>query len=52
MKGLEYDYVNIADVGDYAKVNDLYVALSRARKSITILGRSNTLQLQSSLNGR
>lgn len=52
VKGLEYDHVIIADVGDHAKVNDLYVALSRARKSITILGRSNTLQLQPSPNGR
>ncbi len=52
VKGLEYDHVIIADVGDHAKVNDLYVALSRARKSITILGRSSTLQLQPSPNGR
>jgi len=51
VKGLEYDHVIIADVGDHAKVNDLYVALSRARKSITILGRSNTLQLRPSPNG-
>lgn len=51
VKGLEYDHVIIADVGDHAKVNDLYVALSRARKSITILGRSNTLRLQPSPNG-
>lgn len=51
VKGLEYDHVIVADVGDHAKVNDLYVALSRARKSITILGRSSTLQLQPSPNG-
>ena len=51
VKGLEYDHVIIADVGDHAKVNDLYVALSRARKSITILGSSNTLQLQPSPKG-
>lgn len=52
VKGLEYDHVVIADVGEHASVNDLYVALSRARKSITILGRSNTLRLQPSPNGR
>jgi hypothetical protein len=51
VKGLEYDHVIIADVGDHAKVNDLYVALSRARKSITILGRSSILQLQPSPRG-
>ena len=52
VKGLEYDHVIIADVGNHTKINDLYVALSRARKSITILGRSDTLQLQPSPNGR
>ena len=52
VKGLEYDHVIIADVGEHPTVNDLYVALTRARKSITILGRSSTLQLQPSPNGR
>lgn len=52
VKGLEYDHVIIADVGDHAKVNDLYVALSRARNSVTILGKRNTLQLLASPNGR
>lgn len=52
VKGLEYDHVIIADVGNHAKINDMYVALSRARKSITILGSSDTLQLQPSPNGR
>lgn len=52
VKGLEYDHVIIADVGDHARVHDLYVALSRARKSITLLGKSDTLQLQPSPNGR
>lgn len=52
VKGLEYDHVIIADVGDHAKVNDLYVALSRARKSIKILGSSSTLLLLPSPNGR
>lgn len=51
VKGLEYDHVIIADVNDHAEVNDLYVALSRARKSVTILGRSSTLRLQPSPRG-
>lgn len=52
VKGLEYDHVIISDVRDHAGVSDLYVALSRARKSITILGSENTLLLQPSPNGR
>lgn len=38
VKGLEYDHVIIADVEAHAKVNDLYVALSRARKSVKTSG--------------
>lgn len=52
VKGLEYDHVIIADVVEHSKINDLYVALSRARKSVTILGRSDTLTLRQSPNGR
>jgi hypothetical protein len=52
VKGLECDHVIIADVNDHARVNDLYVALSRARKSIRILGSSSSLRLQPSPNGR
>jgi len=51
VKGLEYDHVVIADVNQHARTNDLYVALSRARKSITILGTSDTLRLQQSPRG-
>jgi hypothetical protein len=42
------DHVVIADVTDHAQVNDLFVALSRARKSVTILGTSDHLVLQPS----
>lgn len=52
VKGLEYDHVIIANVNEHASINDLYVALSRARKTITILGTSDTLQLQRSPRGR
>jgi hypothetical protein len=51
VKGLEYDHVIIADVANHAEVNDLYVALTRARKSIRILSRSQTLTLTPSPNG-
>jgi hypothetical protein len=52
VKGLEFDHVIIADVVAHATVNDLYLALSRARKSVTILGTQSTLQLKPSPNGR
>jgi AAA domain len=45
VKGLEYDHVLIADVGMHVEVNDLYVALTRARKSIHILGTADTITL-------
>lgn len=38
VKGLEYDHVIIANVGEIADVCNLYVALTRARKSLTIIG--------------
>lgn len=43
VKGLEYDHVLIADIGMHLEVNDLYVALTRARKSIHILGTTDTV---------
>lgn len=52
VKGLEYDHVIIADVNQHARTNDLYVALTRARKSIMILGTTDALQLQQSPTGR
>lgn len=45
VKGLEYDHVLIADIGKHLQVNDLYVALTRARKSIHILGTTDTITL-------
>lgn len=45
VKGLEYDHVVIADL---EKMNDpcnLYVALSRARKSVTVIGRTPRITL-------
>lgn len=45
VKGLEYDHVLIADIGMHLEVNDLYVALTRARKSIHILGSTDTITL-------
>lgn len=38
IKGLEYDHVVIADINQMTDVNNLYVALTRARKTITIVG--------------
>lgn len=40
IKGLEYDHVIIADLADVSDASNLYVALSRARKTITIIGPS------------
>jgi hypothetical protein len=51
VKGLEYDHVVIADVSKHAQVHDMYVALSRARKTLSILGTRDTLLLQPSPNG-
>ena len=51
VKGLEYDHVLIADIGKHLQVNDLYVALTRARKSIRILGTTDTITLKASPNG-
>ena len=51
VKGLEYDHVIIADIGKHLQVNDLYVALTRARKSIHILGTTDTITLVESPSG-
>ena len=47
VKGLEYDHVVIADLGKMRDPCNLYVALSRARKSITVLGNSPQVLLRS-----
>ena len=46
VKGLEYDHVVIADLANFADPCNLYVALSRARKTVTIVGRSPRVLLK------
>jgi DNA helicase IV len=46
VKGLEYDHVIIADLGKLRDPCNLYVALSRARKTVTVLGGSSRIRLQ------
>jgi hypothetical protein len=45
VKGLEYDHVVIADLNKMRDPHNLYVALSRARKSVTVVGRSSRVML-------
>ncbi|MEE9963659.1 MAG: UvrD-helicase domain-containing protein [Propionicimonas sp.] len=45
VKGLEYDHVIVADLTSIRDANNLYVALTRARKSITVIGPSRLLQV-------
>lgn len=51
VKGLEYDHVIIADIANHAEVNDLYVALTRARKTIRILANGDSVSLVQSPRG-
>lgn len=46
VKGLEYDHVIIADLSVYSDPRNLYVALSRARKSVSIFGSSPKISLR------
>jgi hypothetical protein len=46
VKGLEYDHVVIADLAQFRDPRHLYVALSRARKSVTVIGGSMRLGLR------
>lgn len=46
VKGLEFDHVIIANVQKFTDPRQLYVALSRARKSVTVIGRSPRLRLR------
>jgi hypothetical protein len=50
VKGLEYDHVVIADVSQMRDPRQLYVALSRARKSATVLGSSPRFLLANDTN--
>lgn len=47
VKGLEYDHVIVANLGKMKDPNNLYVALSRARRSITVVGASPRITLKS-----
>lgn len=46
VKGLEYDHVIIADLNKMRDPRNLYVALSRARKSVTVVGASSRIVLR------
>lgn len=51
IKGLEYDHVIVANIADLSDVSNLYVALSRARKSVTILGLAPQVTLERTKTG-
>ncbi len=46
VKGLEYDHVIIANLSNLRDPRNLYVALSRARKSVTVVSGSSRLTLR------
>jgi hypothetical protein len=46
VKGLEFDHVIIADFAKFTDPRNLYVALSRARKSVTVVGGSSQITLR------
>lgn len=46
VKGLEYDHVIVADMTKMRDPRNLYVALTRARKSITLIGPSSRVLLR------
>lgn len=46
VKGLEYDHVIIADASKMRDPRNLYVALTRARNSVTVIGGSPVVFLQ------
>lgn len=45
VKGLEFDHVVVANINETTDVNNLYVALTRARRSITVIGASPFITL-------
>ncbi len=45
VKGLEYDHVIVADLTNFTDPQNLYVALSRARRSITLVGPRSSISL-------
>lgn len=46
VKGLEYDHVVIANLAEIRDPRNLYVALSRARKTVTVIGATARITLQ------
>ena len=44
LKGLEFDHVIVLDADKLRKKEDLYVALTRAKKSLTILSHSGVIR--------
>lgn len=46
VKGLEFDHVIVANAQNFTDPRQLYVALSRARTSVTVIGRNPRLQLR------
>lgn len=50
VKGLEFDHVIIANVQNFSDPRQLYVALSRARKSVIVIGRSPQIRLRHQSN--
>lgn len=51
IKGLEYDHVILANIADVSDASNLYVALSRARKSVTIIGPSAQATIRETKKG-
>jgi len=47
VKGLEYDHVIVANLDKMRDPRNLYVALTRARKSVTLIGRTPSIVLTS-----
>jgi len=45
IKGLEYDHVIISDLDRLADHCNLYVALTRARKTVTVIGKNETISV-------
>ncbi|WP_308066911.1 UvrD-helicase domain-containing protein [Microtetraspora sp. AC03309] len=51
IKGLEYDHVIISDLDRLTDHCNLYVALTRARKTVTIIGRTATITVSETKRG-
>jgi hypothetical protein len=51
IKGLEYDHVIISDLDRLTDHCNLYVALTRARKTVTIIGRTSTITVSETKRG-